>query len=266
MPTLLETQNAFMKGLVAHDSAAAAAHIIADGLLPEARLSIYRNTFIATLTTTLRLSYPAVRQLVGSEFFESASRVFIEAAPPESAYLNEYGAAFPEFLAGFPPAESVSYLPDVARLEWAVNRALHADDIPAIDLGRLSTIAPENHNRIVFVPHPAVGLVESRYPVDEIWRAVLAEDDAAIASIDLTSGPVRLLVHRRDSGIEVIRASEPAWRFAVELFSSTPLQAAFDAAADLDSTVLLGDHLAAGRLIDFRVIDEYMTGMLETAS
>jgi hypothetical protein len=266
MPTLLDTQNAFMRSLLAHDDAQAAVQIIADGLPSEARLNIYRNTFVATLTTALRLSYPAVHQLVGVEFFESAARVFIEATAPESAYLNEYGATFPDFLAGFPPADSVPYLSDVARLEWAVNRALHADDAPAINLGRLSTIAPEDQNRIVFVPHPAVSLVQSPYPIDDIWRAVLAKDDEAIASIDLTSDPVRLLVHRRDSGIEVIRASEPTWRFAVALFSSKPLQAAFDAAGDLDPSVLLGDHLAAGRLIDFRVLDESMTSMLEKLS
>src|SRR5260370_42504507 len=78
MPTLLEIQRAVRRSLVAHDDMPAAAYIVADELLPEARLNIYRNTFSATLTTALRLSFPAIHRLVGAEFFESAARIFIE--------------------------------------------------------------------------------------------------------------------------------------------------------------------------------------------
>ena len=45
---------------------------------------------------------------------------------------------FPEFLARFPPAASLAYIADVARLEWAVNRALHAPDAAPLDVARLA--------------------------------------------------------------------------------------------------------------------------------
>jgi hypothetical protein len=257
MPTLLELQRAVHRSLMAHDDAQAAAYIVADELLPEARLSIYRNTFIGALTTALRLSFPAVHRLVGPEFFESAAGLFIEEAPPRSAYLDVYGAGFPEFLANFRPAASLPYLPGVARLEWAVSRALHASDDQAIDLSRLSEINPEDHCRIAFTPHPSMGLVRADHPVDAIWRAVLAQDDAAMARIELNSGPVWLLVHRRQSGIEVTGCNESAWRFASALFASRPLQAAIDAAPEVDASILLADHLASGRFVDFTLIDPH---------
>src|SRR6267378_6124166 len=125
VPALHELQRAVYRSLVAHDDDDAGVYIRADGVAAAARLSVYRNTFIGTLTNALRLSYPAVHRLVGVEFFETSARMFIEGQPPRSAYLDEYGAAFPEFLARFPAATSVPYLADVARLEWAVNRALH---------------------------------------------------------------------------------------------------------------------------------------------
>jgi hypothetical protein len=255
MPTLLELEHAVYRSLVGDDDGAAVPHIFADGLAPEARLKIYRNTFIGTLTTALRLSFPAIYRLVGAAFFESAARIFIEAEPPRSAYLDEYGDAFPEFLARFAPAASLPYLSGVARLEWAVSRALHAPDVEALDLSRLSALDPADHGRIAFVPHPSVGLVRADHPVDTIWRAVLAQDDEAMTRIDLSSGPARLLVQRAKSGIEVIQCSEPAWRFASALLASQPLQAAADTVAEIDASILLADHLAAQRFVDFTLAE-----------
>jgi len=96
MPTLLELQRAVYRGLVAGEDGPCAAHVVADGIAGQARLSVYRNTFLGNLTTALRLAYPAIHRLVGGPFFESAARLFIEAQPPQSAWLDEYGAGFPD--------------------------------------------------------------------------------------------------------------------------------------------------------------------------
>jgi len=117
VPTLLEIQRAVRRSLLAQNGEADA-YVVPDGLAPDARLSVYRNTIHGTLTTALRLSYPAVYRLVGREFFEAAVRIFIEKEPPHGAYLDEYGAGFAEFLALFLPAASLTYLPAVAKLEW----------------------------------------------------------------------------------------------------------------------------------------------------
>ena len=256
MPTLLDIQRAVYRSLVGRDDGPVAEHIVADELAPEARLGVYRNAIVGSLTTALRLSYPAVHRLVGAEFFEGAARIFIEEQPPRSAYLDEYGVEFPEFLAHFPPAATLAYLPGVARLEWAVSRALHAPDVAALDVGRLAAIAPADHGRISFAPHPSIGLVQADYPVDVIWRAVLAQDDSALATIDLEAGAVWLLVQRLETGVDVTRISEPAWRFLAELCSSQPLQAAIDAAPEVDAAGSLADHLAAGRFIGFELLDQ----------
>ena len=253
MPTLHETQDLLFRSIVAGDDAGAATFIFDDGLPAAARLNVYRNTFIGTLTTALRLSYPAVYRLVGSEFFESAARIFIGANPPGSAYLDLYGSQFPAFLARFAPAAALTYLPGIAQLEWAVNTALHAPDVPCLDLSRLSALGSDDHGRVVFLPHPALGLLKAAHPVDEIWRAVLAQDGAAMAAIFLESGPVWLLVDRREA-VEVQRMDEPSWRFMSALCAGCPLQAAIDAVPEIGPALALAGHLAAGRFIDFRLI------------
>ena len=253
MPTLLELQHAVYRGLVAGEDGPCAAHVVADGIAGTARLNVYRNTFIGNLTTALQRVYPAVHRLVGGPFFESAARPFIEAQPPQSAWLDEYGVDFSEFLAGFAPAASLPYLPGVARLEWAVNKALHAIDATPLDLSLLAAVDAADHGHIAFVPHPSVGLVTADHPVDTIWRAVLSQDDTAMAAIDLAAGPVWLIVERNASGVEVLRLPAPEWRFMSTLCVSRPLQEAIDAGPEIDAASVLASNLAAGRFIRFKL-------------
>jgi hypothetical protein len=254
-PTLLELQHALYRSIVEHDEAEAAASIVVDSIDPAARLGIYRNTFASVLTNALRLSYPAVHRLVAAECFEGAARLFMEEQPPQSANLDDYGAAFPEFLSRFEAVSALAYLPDVARLEWTVSRALHAPDAPPLDLGRLAALTEDEQAHVRFAPHPSTGLVRAGHPADSIWRAVLAQDDAALAAIDPASGPVWLVVHRVESGVEVTRLSEAAWRFTEALFAGRPLHSALEEASSGDAQVLLAEHLAAGRLADFSLAD-----------
>jgi hypothetical protein len=251
MPTLLELQRAVYRGLVTGADGPCTAHIVADGIAGGARLNVYRNTFLGNLTNALRLVYPAVHRLVGAPFFDSAARIFIEAEPPSSAWLDEYGGLFPEFLAGFAPAAALPYLPEVARLERAVNRALHAADAAPLDLARLAALPPAAPALVAFVPHPAISLVAAQHPADAIWRAVLEADDAAMAAIDLAAGPVWLLVERTASGIEVARLAEPDWRFLAKLCAVRPLGEAIEAVPEIDAASRLAVHLAAGRFVAF---------------
>jgi hypothetical protein len=252
-PKLLEVQRAMRESLIEHRDDDMRAHVVAGYMDPGERLDVYRNTSASVLTTALRLSYPAVQRLVGKEFFDGTSRIFATGHPPKSACLDDYGAEFPQFLEQFAPAGSLAYLPEVARLEWAVNRALHANDTNPLDPKQLEGFGDFECARVTFVPHPSIGVLRTEYPVDVIWRAVLEEDDAALATVDLNTGPIWLLIERLDCGINVQRMSELAWRFTAELCSEKPLHAALEAFPDYDASVLLADHLAKGRFVDVRI-------------
>jgi hypothetical protein len=253
MPTLLELQRAMRTSLVERDDRAAAA-MLADGVAA-ARLNIYRNTFIMGATRALRLSYPAVQRLVGADFFEGAASEYIAQAPPRAGSLDDYGASFPQFLRQFGPARSLAYLADVACLEWAVSRAIHARDVEPLDLSHLSDLSSEQQAQVVFVAHPAVTLLSANHPVDDIWRGVLGGNDAALAAVDLDAGPVHLLVERRATGVEVTRLDEAAWCFAGALCDGQPIAMACAAAPGVDAAALLAEHLAAGRFIGFHLAD-----------
>lgn len=254
MPPLLELQKALRRSVVDRAPAAAAAMLAAQ-VAPE-RLDIYRNTYLGTLTKALRLTYPAVHRLVGEDFFDTAAGIFIADHPPACAYLDQYGAQFADFLRDCPNAAGLPYLPAVARLEWAVSRALHASDAEPIVPSDLAAVAPADHGRIRFVPHPSLGFVRADTPADTIWRAVLSRDDAALAALDLGAGPVHLLVERTPGGVEVVRLSDGAWQFLSDLCAGQPLQAALDGTRhDLDAPLLLAESLAAGRFVGFELAE-----------
>lgn len=248
MPSLREFQSAMRAGLL-DDSSPVAAALLAEVLIPADRVSIYRNTSRIALTNALRLNYPAVQRLVGEDFFAAAADIFITKEPPRTAWLDFYGAAFPEFLERFRPAASLPYLADVARLERAVSRALHAADAKALAPAELTNLPQSARGSVNFVPHPSIGLLSSKYPVDAIWRAVLAGDDPALAAIDLGSGAVWLLIERRTGAVEVTRLDERPWRFAEALFAGRPLPVALDLTQSADAPVWLAAHIAAGRFV-----------------
>ncbi len=265
MPTLLEVQQGISRSLLGAVGGGGDEAVPGLGAGASERLSIHRETCRSTLLHALRLAFPAVRRLVGEEFFAGAAHRFIDDAEggiPESAWLNEYGQGFAPFLASFPPAAALPYLADVARLEWAVNGALHAPDAARLDAAELAS-RTAGDAEVRFVPHPSVELLGLEYPADTIWRAVLEENDAALAAVDLASGPVWLLIERAETGIEVGRLTEHAWRFTERLCAGLPFCVALDAfvagSAGVTSrgtepheraAVLLAQHFSAGRFID----------------
>jgi hypothetical protein len=251
MPALPELQRAFGAALLAEDAAAVAPYLVEDGFSAAERLRIHRNGCRSTLTRSLRMTYPALERLVGAEFFDAAAQAFIAAHPPASGCLNDYGGEFAEFLEAFHPARPLAYLGAVARFEWALGVAANAPDVPALDVTALAALAPEQHARLRFAPHPSVRLLALRFPADEIADAVMSGDEAAMAEVDLASGPVRLVVHRGPDGVAAQRLSPQAHGFLSRLFAGEPLGTLLEA-APADAPQLLAEALAKGRLSAFQ--------------
>lgn len=253
MPSLRDLQDAVRRSIIERDDGAAIALIADNGIAPQDRLSIYRNTFTQTLIRALRLSYPAVDRLVGAAFFDAAAGDFVVQHPPGSSYLDEFGGDFAAFLEQFAPAASVPYLADVARLEWAVSHALHASDVEPLAIASLGTVDTADYAQICFTPHPSLSLIHTRFPADVIWCAVLEGNDAALAAIDLSAGPAWLIVQRGSAGVDIARLDEALWRFVSALCAGCPLGAALGEHSGIDATAALVDLLTQQRFAGFRL-------------
>ncbi|MCC7485467.1 MAG: putative DNA-binding domain-containing protein [Burkholderiales bacterium] len=166
-PPLAQFQDAFARALL--DPLAAPEPEVA-ALAAQPAFAVYRNTVTKGCVDALAANFPAVARLVGEEWFRAAAAIYARANPPATPMLLEYGASFPDFLAGFEPAAALPYLPGVARLDrlWTESHAAATRD--PLAPAALAALPAADLERAVLQPHPAArwAWFES-VPVYTIW-------------------------------------------------------------------------------------------------
>jgi hypothetical protein len=206
------------------------------------RFDVYRNNVAGGLTRVLEAGFPAVRRLVGDEFYAAMAGVFLRAHPPKGRVMMLYGADFPGFLAGFAPVAHLGYLPDVARLEQALRESYHAADHQPVSL---AGIAPEELLTRGLRLAPSARLLRSDWPVQGIWAATLRGAAAP------GPGAEDVLVLRQ--GFDPVGHVLPAGgaEFIAALGRGMTLAEAIDAGGDgFEASAVLGLILAQGAVAE----------------
>ncbi|HET7921153.1 MAG TPA: DNA-binding domain-containing protein [Gammaproteobacteria bacterium] len=180
MPSLPELQREFAAWVLGNAASVAPDFVQSNGLTPDARLGIYRNMVFSNLTNTLATAYPAVKALVGEDFFEQAAARYIRDEPSRSGNLQDYGAQFSTMLARMPEAASLPYLADVARLEWARQESLLAAEAPPLDPARLAAVPEDKQASLRFQLHPSLRLVNSIHAILDIWLYCQEQQDEGL--------------------------------------------------------------------------------------
>jgi hypothetical protein len=254
MRELATIQQIFSAALLDPGQTDAATALFA-GAMPRVRerLAIYRGNSIANTAKALAGAYPIIGKLVGNAFFDGLARAYRRSDPPTSGDLNDFGAQFAAFLTAFPHARSLPYLPDVARLEWLAHRAHYAADEGPFAIARLKNLAGHNYAGARVRLHPAVAVLESRYPLYRIWE-VHQDDYRGEIAVDLDSGPQCVLVYRPRfrSAVAWLTAGEFAFLSAVAQHATlgTALQSALAADAQFDLAASLQRWVAANVIVD----------------
>jgi hypothetical protein len=223
--------------------------LIRGGARAERRFDVYRNNVFASLVEALATRFPVCVSLVGEEFFRATARTFVEMCPPRSPLMMEYGDRFGDFIDLFPPARSLPYLADVARLEAARTRAYHAADAEPLSADELAALPPCAWEDTRVVIHPSVQIVRSPYSVVTVWEAHAAtvtppEIDASV--------PEDALVVRPGLEVEVHRLPPGAAMFLTKLVEGASFREAARkaAASDRDFDLVAGlTALLVGRVI-----------------
>lgn len=217
-----------------------------DGIPAGKRFDVYRNNVAVSLSDALEAAFPAVRSLVGAEFFRAMSGVFLRQHPPTSPMMMFYGADMPAFLAEFPPAATLPYLPDVATLELAQRTAYHGADSVPIDATKLEQIAPDQLGNTRFTLAPTLQIVPSEWPLFDIYLKATQPNAPAGAQL-----PQSVLVVRPEFDPVLHPLSAQQTRFITHLKLGDTLEAALDAAGDdFDLTPTLGLLLSQNAISD----------------
>jgi hypothetical protein len=202
----------------------------ARGTVPR-RFGVYRNNVVVSLTEALAARFPVCLALVGDEFFRSMTRLYIEASPPRSPLLMTYGDDLAEFIEAFPPAQTVPYLGDIARLEAARTRAYHAADAAPIDVDELAALGSRAWAEARVVLHPSIELISSAYPIVTIWKAHQRQKRRGL--IDGAQSE-DALVARPKFAVEIYRLPPGGAVFMSELVKGATFREAADEAAASD--------------------------------
>jgi hypothetical protein len=254
MPALRELQSAFLGAMFGSDTPQLLETIVGDGVLPAARLQIYRHHVLTSLTDVLQATFPVICRLVHERFFRYVADAYIRQYPPEAPCLFEYGAHFPDFLMTFAPCRHLEYLGDVARLEWAMHLAWHVEACTPLDPTALGGLAAHDVAQLTLQFDPSVTLLASPWPIDQIWRVHQAVEEEPLP-VDLSAGGVALEIRRWEDDVGCRRLDPAISTFRTMLVAGHPLAravaAALEASQAFDCVAALHELLTDGVIIGF---------------
>lgn len=218
----MSVQQAFVEALLDPERPCPEGLTTWNGSNPATRFAVYRNNVIVSLIEALSDTYPVTQELVGEEFFRAMARLYVRRDPPRSRVLACYGESFPAFIETFPPAASVPYLADVARLEMLRVRAYHAADASAIapEIFADALSDPEALPSVRIQLHPSLGLLQSRYAVVSLWAA--HQGIKEISAVDPFAAEAALVI-RPGLDVEVMAIDTEAACFIAQLLHGADL-------------------------------------------
>ena len=234
--------------VLAKDAPASPAFVSADPDRTAAAISIYRNNVRAALSRALKETYPVVEKLVGAEFFKAIAREYFSAGAPNSPMIVEYARNFPTFIDNFPPAATLSYLGDIARLEWAWLEAYRAADTQPLSAEEIAAAGGDDPSALRLQFHPSFQILSSAFPIHAIWRRNRSE--GGNSPIDLNEAE-DVLVVRPQNTVEVTVLPPGASTALMALHHGASIEDAFQkpTTPDFDPQALFSLVLSAGIVI-----------------
>lgn len=222
---------------------------------PGDRLSIHRNNVMGSLIELLADTFEAVARQCGARNFEAAASAYIRQRPPARAQLSQYGGDFADFLDSFAPARrDLPFLPDLARLEWALNEAYFAAEANPLAPDILAEAPPERLGDLRLRLHPATRIVASPHRIYWLWRRAPTEAAAPLSRDEIDNASdvpgEHVLVVRPEAVVDAVPIGPGDHAFVTAIAAGEPLGPAVEAGMATDPAFefqsVLGNHLMRG--------------------
>lgn len=259
---LLDALNLFTTDLIAirADSMPANGHICFKNPASTLRgLRAYRANAQELSAQALQAAYPTLQQLLGVENFAHLAQNFWQTHPPERGDLAQWGQGLAAYLAQVPQLQALlaehAYLPDVARVEWALHVAATASDA-ALDAQSFQWMASHDPAQLRLQLSPGCALLRSAYPVVAIVQlhdTRYSDAHAAARETIAKREPQTALIWRQGFR-PMLGLSDAALASLIEAsLQGESLAAALDAALaqtpDFDFSAWLADSVQMGLLL-----------------
>ena len=218
-------------------------------------LAAYKANAGALAERALAAAFPTLQQLLGDESFAALARDFWRRHPPEAGDITLWGEQLPAFIADAESLADEPYLPDTARLEWALHRVQTAPDAPrgvppgvqtgvrtgvptgvrtGVPAGLELLATHEPATLYLQLPAGSTVLV-SWWPVFSLWQTHQRTDPSRFDAVRLALAQgcrEQGLVTRSGWVPQVLALPEPEARFTAALLAGRNLAEALQEAGD----------------------------------
>lgn len=253
MLSLRELQKQFKQSVLEENNHLLQDMVKANGLDAYRRLQVYRNNYFVSLTEALERIYPCIKTLVGERFFTSAAKAYIRNHPSRSGDISQFGQYFSSFLAEFPPAKTIPYLPEMAEFEWACHCAFYEKAIEAQCLQKLEQIAEQQYGQMILTLAPSCHLLSFQYPILRIWQFCQASSDSD-EPLHIDNDIEYILVIQKQKNVHFENLSQGEYHLLSAFKKDKPLdeacELAYEADPECEVDSLLQKHLLAETVID----------------
>jgi hypothetical protein len=172
----------------------------------ERRLQVYADSYFGRLHDSLADDFDTVFRALGPDRFRAAIRDFLHVNPSHTTTVSDVGRSLEAFFREQYRGAQPKYTADLAALDWAVNAAFFADDLPLLDTSSLSGVAPESWPQARFTLDASVFLVRSAWSIDEPWEH--KDWDARRIAREIRAEDRCVLVYRKDEEVWIEAVDE----------------------------------------------------------
>lgn len=201
-------------------------------------LQVYQANAQVAASRNLQAVYPVLEQLVGEDAFSMLARDLWHTAPPTRGDVAQWGEGLAALIQSIPELAEEAYLPDVARVEWALHQAATAANGLA-DFATLALLTQHDPAALTLQLAPGTVLINSTYPVASIVAAHLYDSPSfdVLGQKLRAAEPESALIWRRGLRPMTSLCTAAEATFLEQLLAGKSLLAALEA-----SETLLSEH------------------------
>ena len=135
------------------------------------RFNVYTEAYSLRLIEALTADYPALKDYLGDDGFDTMARAYVNAWPSDKFSIRWFGLHLPRFLTETSPYDELPELKELASFEWALSESFDASESTSIAYQQLADIEPSLWPSLQLRFHPSLRRIDLNYNAPQIWQA-----------------------------------------------------------------------------------------------
>ena len=169
--SLGEMQREFQGSLLNQQQTPPAFIVDTPGVSSIDRFKVYTEAYSLRLIEALIADYPALKDYLGDDGFDTLARAYVKAWPSDKFSIRWFGQQLPRFLGKTPPYDDQPELKELASFEWVLSEAFDASDCTSVGFEQLAEIEPSHWPSLQLSFHPSLRRIDLKHNAPQVWQA-----------------------------------------------------------------------------------------------